>query len=184
MLPNGLGPDAMATLMAGREWDRASLPLAESVFRYVVRKYDPYSYEALRRRRDLTLGADPMETGPPPEGAECAAYLFRHLAHILTFTRGPELFPALQSPGARDLEKAMNRLMGIRLLVEKGWVTTDWRQIGAKWRAEFPECAQALDRIRPAATRSPSAAHQEAFAPLRSLAGRVRDEVAGFEKRA
>ena len=183
-LQNGLSPDTIAAITAGGKWDRPRLPMAENVFSYVARRYDPYGYAALLRSPAMALGTDPLEGVPPPGKAEFAGYLLSHLDYVMAFTRGPQLFPASESTVVGELERVLNFLMGIRLLVEKGGVAADWREMVAQWRHEFPECARALEGIKFAATGTPRAAHQEAFALLRSLANEVRDAVTATETRA
>jgi hypothetical protein len=183
-LPNGLAPDAIAAITAGRQWDRPPLPMAEIVFTYMARRYDPYGYARLLRGREIAFGANLLEGVPPPGRAELAAYLLSRFDHTLVFTRGAELFPASESPVVAELGWELNRLMGIQLLVEKGWVTADRDEIDAQWRREFPEAAQVLDGIRLVARRAPRAARQEAFALFRSLANEVCDAVTAMETRA
>ena len=180
-LPNGLAPDTITAITAGKQWDRPPLPMAESVFAYMARRYDPYGYAALLRGGEISFGADPLEGVPPPGRAEFAAYLLSRFDHTLVFTRGEEMFPASESPVVAELGWGLNRLMGIRLLVEKGWVSADQDEIDAQWRREFPERAQALDELRLIARRAPRAARQEAFALFRSLANEVRDAVTAME---
>jgi hypothetical protein len=103
--------------------------------------------------------------------------LLSNFDHALAFTRGPELFPASESPVVAELERALDRLMGIRLVVEEGLATADWSEASAQWRRAFPESAQALDEIKLVATQAPRAARQQAFALFRSLAKEVHDAV-------
>jgi hypothetical protein len=182
-LPNGLTTEAIAAITVGRRWGQPPLPLAESVFAYMVRRYDPYSYAELLRGREIAFGADPPEGVLPPGKAEFAAYLLSQFAYALAFTRGQELFPASESPFVAVLERELDHLMGIRFVVEEGWVTADWREVGARWRRVFPESAQALDEIKLVARHASRAARQQAFALFRSLANEVRAAVTAVETR-
>src|SRR5581483_543219 len=116
---------------------RLALPLPRAAFRYMVRCYDPYAYAPLARQRKVVSGADPFQGIASPEPSAFAAYLESRLDHLLAFTRGPELFPS----GAfdpRDLQNELRRLMGLRLLRERGCLILVRAEIDAAWRREFP----------------------------------------------
>jgi hypothetical protein len=177
----GLGPEQVAGTAAAsrKEWALPPVLLPENVFRYMLRRYNPYDYSWLFRSRKIAFGTDPLDGMPPPGRAEFTAHLLSRLGHILAFTRGEELFPDSGLLPVHTFEKEVGRLMGIRLLLQRNWITPYRHQLDAEWRREFPECSHALEEIKLAAAtgRNVSASRQEAFAFFRSLASEVRNAV-------
>jgi hypothetical protein len=172
LLKNGLAVEEIAGAVAANQRALPSLPLAERVFGYMVRKYNPYDYAELTSDCEISLARLPA-----PGRADFADFLLSRFGHVLAFTRGAELFPASDLTPVPALESQFSRLMAIHLLVDKGWLASDRKEIGPKWRREFPERAQDLDRINLAATHGSRAARREAFDLFRSLANEVRDAV-------
>ncbi len=172
VLEDGLEPEQTAAALISRDWKKLAVPLSASVFRYTVRRYDPYIYPSLLRKREIVFGADPLEAIAPPGKAEFTEYLYSRLAGSLVFVRSPELF---QEPLQLTIfESELRRLMGLRLLLHKGWIAGHRAEIDAEWRREFSVCAQALDAIKLAAGRGDTrAARRDAFLLFRSVAAEV-----------
>jgi hypothetical protein len=165
---------------AAYSWDLPSLPVPEKVWRYMVRKYDPYSYRELLRKRTVLYGSDPLVGMIPPTDQDFAAFLLAQVDSVLTFPRGEVMFPLRGVATADELERAFARLMGPRLLLEKSWLSPVRNEISAHAKRELPEAGRALDEIIATISRDPDAAQRKAFALFMSLTAAVRE---GFERR-
>ena len=185
IIASGLAPEQVAGAAAAsrKAWALPPVLLPENVFRYMLRRYNPFDYSWLFRGRTVAFGTDPLEGMPPPGKAEFTAHLLSRMDHILAFTRGEELFPESGLLPVHAFEKEVGRLMGIRLLLQKGWIAPDRHQSDAEWRREFPDCSSTLDEIKLAAAtrRDERANRQAAFVFFRSLASEVRDAVMGMQ---
>ena len=175
---NGSAAAAIAAAMAaaGRCWDLPPVPLPQSVFHYMVRKYDSYNYRELEREREVLYGADPLDM-PPPQPSDVATFLLAHVDYELALPRSEWLFTPGQFPSADELQVAFGQIMAVRLLVEKNWVSLDRRDVDEQARREYPECSQALEDIIQLCGSDREIARRRAFALFLDLTTAVRDSL-------
>jgi hypothetical protein len=178
VMENGSTAEAIAATMAaaGRCWDLPAVPLPQSVFHYMVRKYDSYNYQELQREREVLYGADPLDM-PPPQHSDIATFLLAHVDHELALPRSEWLFSPGQFPSADELQVAFGQIMAVRLLVEKNWVSLVRRDVDAQARREYPECSQALAEIIRMCGSDREIARQRVFALFVDLTQAVRDSL-------
>ena len=165
ILADGLSSEKIAGAIRARTGNCPVLPMPQTVFRYFVRRYDPYWFTSLMRRGEIS-GV------PAPEIDDFAAYWRARFETLLLFARSTALFPEISLP---EFENEVRRAMTIRLWLEKDRIVTDRGQINPDWRREYPELARIFDEICSAATTGHQGARSRAFAFFRSLANDARD---------
>ncbi len=178
VMENGSTAEAIAAAMAaaGRYWDLPAVPLPQSVFHYMVRKYDSYNYRELEREREVLYGADPLDM-PPPQPSDIAAFLRAHVDHELALPRSEWLFSPGQFPSADELQVAFGQIMALRLLLEKNWVSLVRRDVDAQARREYPTCCQELEEIIQMSGSDREIARRRTFALFVDLTKAVHDSL-------
>ena len=180
VLENGLAPEEIAAAVEGHHYALPALPLSAAVFQYWVRRYDPYIYSSLLRYREIVWGSDALPAMTPPGRAEYSDYWASCLPGVLTFLRGPQLFPADGRLDMAEWESELRRVMGLRLWLDKECMPLRRADIDTHWRREFTECARAVDRIRIA--DGEAEVRREAFTLFRSLAAEVYNAAAAVQQ--
>lgn len=170
VLPDGARAHQIAAEVAADDSGLPVMPLSLSVFRYLVRRYDPYIYDFLATNRGIVHGDDPLAHVPPPGHAEFSDYIERDLPRLLAFTRGPEIFENGQLDWA-EFKSEWRRLMALRLLIDKNLIASRRSEIDTHWRREYPQLAVDFDALR-------AGSRQAAFALFRMHASQVRDSAA------
>jgi hypothetical protein len=180
IIADGLEPQQIAQVfeLSSQAMRPAPVLLAQRVFRYLVRHYNPFQFSMLHRDRTILFGADPLAEIEPPGRPEFTARALDQLGNVLLFTRSEELFRS-SSTWLAEFQIGLRSAMAVQVLLRPGWISARPDQIVARWHDEFPELSRMSERIeRDAAEGREAAARRGAFDLFRSIAGGLLAEPA------
>lgn len=152
--------------------------VSRSIFKYMVRSYDPFLYTHLALCRKVAQGKDLLPDIQPPEMRFFIKRVLEQTVNVLTFPQSHDLIfpPGPDWFAGPVLDSIVERALFIKLYLENRVIQPRHRELVAECREYYPQPYKILRELRDSAgCASTSSLSEKAFRLLKSLANDIHN---------